>query len=118
MRDISLKELVSWTIKNRSKTAFKDYSHNKIAEEIKASIKCKGFTFKCNNKEEIIGIVCCERYDDHTVIVHDVIATQPGIIKEFMKVFLTRFPNHKIIGECRNRPRIFNDPTKLERRLK
>ena len=119
MRQIEIHELVNWILTNRRNSAFRDYPPNKIASEVSMSMQQGVFLITTDKDEKITGVVCGEKNDkSKTIMIHDILATQTGVVKRFMQQCIKTYPYYKIVGECRNRPRIFNDPNKLERRLK
>jgi len=116
MRDVTLKELVDWILANRSKAAFRDYSPNKIANLLIHSMQQGVFCFSFDKEEKINGVVCGER-TPYNVMIHDILTTSPGVIKKFMKHYMTLYPYHTILAERKGKLVTYTNPSKLERRL-
>ena len=100
MRNITIQELVQWIIDHRSNSdAFKDYSHNKIVSEIQKSIKHNVFRLETNTKEEIIGVVCGEKfYEAKCILIHDILTTHPNALKAFWSRYLTTYPDWTLVA--------------------
>ena len=118
MRNVTIYELVDWVVKHRTGKAFYDYPYNKIASCIVHAINHDVFVYTTDTNEQITGIVCGEKnYKTKTVMIHDILCIKHGAVKKMMQFYLSKYPDWRIVGECRNRVRIFNNPQKLERRL-
>lgn len=110
----TIKYTVDWVIKNRKGYAFKDYDEARIASAILRGIKTGVFHYSLNDEGMLNGIVVGDRIDLKTVIIHDILTLDKGVVKYFMKVFLRRFGSEtRIIGKVGSRDRVFNDPVKL-----
>ena len=114
----ALRDIVDWVIKNRRGMAFKEYPPNKIANCIKDAIKHDVFVFSHTDRV-INGIACGERNDEEQYIfIHDVLTTQPGIVKKFILYCYTKYPSYAIYGMAHGHYRLINNPTDYARKLK
>lgn len=117
MKQITVKEAVDWILKNRKNKAFRYYSPDTIAMEIIHAIKQNVFTYSFDSHGKLNGIVCGEVRPNNEICIMDILTTEKGVVKKFMKIFNELHPNSRIIGHVRDRVRVFYDPNKLERRL-
>jgi hypothetical protein len=114
----TLEETADWIIHNRTRDAFKDYDKIKIVQLILSSLQSGVFTYHLDENGKLNGIVCGEVKDGKTVFITDILITHEGVLKVFMKRFLNKYKGFRIEGLCRGKTRIFNDTTKLNRRIK
>lgn len=99
MKNITIYEVINWIMKHRTGDAFKDYSHNKIANEIINSIKHECFRIEVNYKEEIIGVVCGEKFKEaHCILIHDVLTIHPDALKKFWSIYLNKYPDWSLVA--------------------
>ena len=116
---ITIGQLADWIITNRRDKAFKDYSKEKIIDELNTCANSLSMLYVTNESDEITGVVCCKNDSIARVLyVYDILATKPGVIKHMLQYFLNNFPQYKLEGINRNgRKRTFNNPIKLYKRI-
>lgn len=114
---IKIEELVSWILTNRTKGVFSGHPDG-IALQVKKSVDQNVFCYSFNANEELNGVCCGEHTSDGEIWIKDILITEPGILKRFMTKYINIYPDKKLVGTCRGRVRIFNDPKKLLRRIK
>ncbi len=115
---LQVKDVVEFVLQNRKNDAFKNGSPDGIAYHICKAIECNLFHYSVDKEGNINGVCTCSRFDEFTIKVDNILLTEPHLLKEYMKYYIKRFPSCKIIGNIRGRKRIFNDTTKLLRRIK
>lgn len=104
MRNINVKEVTQWVIDNRKGDAFLDYTHNKIANEIAASVKCGCFRLETDHNDNIIGVVCGEKFEDaKCILIHDVLTTHPDALKRFWQRYLMTYPDYSLLAGHRGK---------------
>jgi len=109
MKDVSIKELIDWILLHRGNSdAFKDYPINKIVEEIKRSIMCKCFLVDVDSKDNIIGVVCGEKFEQaKCILVHDLLITHPEALKKFWQKYLKAYPHYTLVGGHKGKMKTF-----------
>jgi len=111
-------KLVDWIITNRRKNAFKEFPHNKIVAEIQQAIRHDVFVIS-HKKGVINGVACGEKNEDEKVIIiHDVLTTAPGVVKEFIIHCTKKYPDYMLVGLSHNRLRIIYKPKDFAKRIK
>ncbi len=109
MRNITLQEVVNWIVEHRGNSdAFKDYSHNKIASEIQNAVKQSLFRLELNSKQEIIGVVCGERFPvAKCILIHDVLTIHPDALKALWSRYLRAFPDWTLVAGHKGKMKTF-----------
>lgn len=113
---IDVRQLVDWIILNRSGHAFKGYPLNKIVNTIRLAKIDEMFAYYVDSGN-ITGVCCGQKVNENTYMVHDILVTKKGVLKDFVAYFLQLHPGCQLIGKVGNRDRQFVDPHKLWRRL-
>jgi hypothetical protein len=104
MRPVDITEVVTWILDHRSGDAFKDYSPNKIVNEIKEACKSGCFRIELNSKEDIIGVVCGQKFHEaKCILIHDILTTHPDALKLLWKRYLTTFPDWSLVAGHRGK---------------
>lgn len=113
--NLSLNRIVDWIVKNRSGTAFKDYSKQKIEEEIYESIFFCIFRIALDEQGNIVGVVCGNKdINKKTIHIMDILTTKKGIVDLFLQDCNKHYPDYMIIGIAKNeRPRVFSNAKQL-----
>lgn len=97
-------ELIGWIVKNRRGDAFLGYSHNRISNEIIHAIKHGCFRVEINDKQELIGVVCGEKFEDaKCILIHDVLTTHPDALKRFWQRYLLTYPEYSLLAGHRGK---------------
>jgi hypothetical protein len=110
--------MADWIVSNRRNKAFKNYSREKILQQILDGVTNKTCCYVFG-EHSIIG-VCFGTPDDtkKEFFVDDILVTEHGVVKQMMKYFITRWPTYSIYGTHRTgRTVLFNNPKKLTERL-
>lgn len=111
-------KLTDWIVANRRGNAFQDYSHNKIANEIKRSIEQDVIAVAVKDNQ-FYGVALGERDDDgQRIIIHDVLTTQPGVVRGFLIYCAGKYPTYSIFGLRHNGYKLIKNPTQLARRIR
>jgi hypothetical protein len=116
-RVIKIEELVEWILENRIKGVFSGHPDG-IALQVKKSVDQNVFCYSFDSEERLNGVVVGEHTHDGEIWIKDILITDSSVLKKFMKHYINLYPDKKIVGTCRGRVRIFNDPKKLLRRIK
>lgn len=112
-------DIVKWIIATRVKGAFASYSEDNVAFAVQRSIDENVFAYNLDETGQFNGVVCGKKNQlTHEIVIDDILTTKQGVVKQFMKQFMQFYPDWVITGTCRGRNRRFNNPAKLERRLK
>jgi hypothetical protein len=113
---ITVGELVEWIVRNKRGKSF-NYEPEIIQREVCHAIANGVFVYK-EVDGEIQGVTCGER-DERSQCVHiwDILATKPGVVKEFMARFILIYPDWKITGRRHGKDRVYDDPKQLAERL-
>jgi hypothetical protein len=109
MRNITIYEIVDWIVKHKEGTnAFKDYPINKIASEIIQSVRHGVFRIETNSKEEIIGVICGEKFEKaRCILIHDVLTITPEALKLLWSRYLITFPDWTLVGGHKGKMKTF-----------
>ena len=109
MRNITIMEVIDWIMEHREGSdAFKDYPHNKIAAEINNAIKHGCFRLETNSKEEIVGVVCGEKFHQaKCILIHDVLTTHPDALKALWSRYLLTYPDWTLVAGHKGKMKTF-----------
>lgn len=88
--------LIDWIMANRRGKAFAGYTREVIAQEIDDGIRSGTFRY-CLRADVIVGVVCSQ-IKGNVFYVHDILTTQPGVAKEFIREFSRCYPTYTLAG--------------------
>lgn len=116
---ITIQNLVDWIVANRKGDAFKNYPHNKIANEIQNAMSHNVFLMTWDEEGALTGVVCGERCDDgHYIVIHDILLSKHGLLKKFMQHYLSLYKGWKLVAKRNGKLTTYYNPEKLERKMK
>jgi hypothetical protein len=119
MKDITIGELVSFIKKNRRGNAFKDYSDDRIVQQILHGIKHATMCYSVDKNNNLTGVACGRKDDVKKVFfVDDVLTTTHSAVKDLLAMFLKFYPDYTLTGIRHAKQfRTFKQPINILQRL-
>lgn len=100
---ITLGKLVLFVLENRKGNAFRSYTEEQIAEGIKQAADAGTMFYCCDTNGKVCGIVVMERLNEFTLHVHDVLATEPWVLRTLISKFRTWYPNQQLTANRKDK---------------
>lgn len=115
---MTVDKVAQWIIAYRRGKAFEGYSFEKICQQLTECAANGAMICVHDVNSNLSGVICGEWRLPNTYFVFDILTIKPGVVKQMMKYFRNRYPNHIIQGRHRTgRARFFTDINKLTNRL-
>ena len=93
----TLGDLVKFILNNRIGNAFKGCSEYEIATAITFGILDNTMLYSVDNEDNLNGVIICkEEPESKVMFVVDILTTNTGVIKSFVRIFKQRYPEHKL----------------------
>jgi hypothetical protein len=98
--EVTLGELVRFVLENRRGKAFGGYTEETIAWGIYTAARRGTMRYATKpDSREVCGIVVCDAQDDDKLMyVHDILTTEPWVLKAFVRAFAERWPEYHLAG--------------------